>query len=300
MLPEGSAAPTAINKDGQTLAALTSGGVWVWDRTKGSAGARPVPSASPGIAFSVTLSPDGTVLVVPHLDYARGITEIVVFDVATLAVTHRIEAQRGSLVTINPDNRWLALASISYPRSPTLEVLDLTTGLRSSLVDELVAVAEDVDPLRGAWVGSMSFSPDSRLPAAAIHRGAAMIWDLSTLQPVGDPLSRGNDAVVDLEFGHSSDVIVSVSSSNDISVRNVTTRELVAPVMQSPSGLSIGLADSPDGTKLLSGGSDTDLGVETWTTDPPQCVHICASSPVDRSPTTNGPVSAPTRRRPDA
>ncbi len=315
VLPEGSAVPTAISRDGQTVAALTSGGVWVWDRSKGSAGARPVPSASPGIAFSVTLSPDGTVLVVPHLDYARGLTEIVVFDVATLAVTHRIEAQRGSLVTISPDNRWLAFASISYPRSPTLEVVDLTTGARSSLVDELTAVTEDIDPLRGAWVSSMSFSPDSRLLAAANHRGAAMIWDLSTLKPVGDPLSRGNDEVVDLEFGDSSDVIVSVSSSNDISVRDVATRELFAPLMQSPSGLSIGLAVSPDGTKLLSGGSDgvrlwevtdgvaigrpypvstplgptmqwladsdsftvvTDLGVETWTTDPPQWrAHLC-------------------------
>jgi WD40 repeat protein len=309
VLPEGSGAPTTISRDGLTVAALTSSGVWVWDRSKGSAGARLVPSASPGVAFSVTLSPDGTVLVVPYLDFDRKLTEIVVFDVATLDVTHRIEAQRGSLATISPDNRWLAFASISYPRTPTLEVEDLMTGRRSSLVDDLVAVTEDVDPVRGAWVTSMSFSPDSHLLAAGNHRGAAMIWDLSTLEPLDEPLSRGNGAVVDLEFGDSSDVIAYVSSSNDISLLDVATRTLVAPVMQSPSGLSIGLAMSPDGTKLLSGGSDgvrlwevatglaigrpypvstplgptmqwladadsfavvTDLGIETWTTDPRQ------------------------------
>ncbi len=315
VLPEGSAAPSAISRDGLAVAVLSGIGVWMWDRSKGSTGARLVPSASAGTAYGVTLSPDGTVLVVPHLDFARGLTEIVVFDVATLAVTTRIEAQRGSLVTISPDNRWLGFASVSYPRTPTLEVADLMTGRRSSLVEALTAVTDDVDPRVGAWVSSMSFSPDSRLLAAANHRGAAMVWDLSTLQPVGEPLSSGGDPVADLEFGDSSDVIAYVSASNDISLVDVTTRTLVAPVMQGPSGLSIGLAMSPDGTKLLSGGSDgvqlwevatglaigspypvstplgptmqwladadlfavvTDLGIETWTTDPRQWrSHVC-------------------------
>lgn len=222
VLPEGSAGPTTISRDGLTVAALTSSEVWVWDRSKGSAGARPVPSASSGVAFSVTLSPDGTVLVVPYLDFARGLTEIVVFDVTTLEVTHRIEAQRGSLVSISPDNRWLAFASISYPRTPTLEVEDLTTGRRSSLVDDLVAVTDDVDPLRGAWVSSMSFAPDSLLFAAANHRGAATIWDLSTMEPIGEPLARGA-----ARYSTSSSPTRAMSSPS-------STRRTTSPCLTSP------------------------------------------------------------------
>ncbi len=155
----------------------------------------------------------------------------------------------------------IAIADIAYPRSPTLDVHDLVTGERSSLVADLDAVTDDVDPLRGAWVSSLSFSPDSRLLAAANHRGAALIWDTSTMEPVGEPLSRGGGEVLDLEFGGSSDVIVVTSGSNDITMLDVTSRNPIAPAMQSPSGLSIGLATSPDGTMLLSGGSD---GIQLW------------------------------------
>ena len=39
-----------------------------------------------------------------------------------------------------------------------------------------------------------------------------MIWDTTTMEPVGEPLARGGGAVLDLEFGASSDVIVVTSS----------------------------------------------------------------------------------------
>lgn len=81
------------------------------------------------------------------------------------------------------------------------------------------------------------------------------------MEPIGEPLSRGGSEVLDLEFGGSSDVIVVTSGSNDITMLDVTSRNPIAPAMQSPSGLSIGLATSLDGTMLLSGGSD---GIQLW------------------------------------
>jgi WD40 repeat protein len=260
------------------------------------------------------VSPDGSLLAVPYLDFGSGVTEIVVFDVPTLSVTDRLASPRAPIVAFSPDNRMLAIADIAYPRTPTLDVHDLDTGKRSSLVADLEAVTDDVDPLRGSWVSSLSFSLDSRLLAAANHRGAAMIWDTTTLEPVGEPLSRGGGAVLDLEFGVSGDTIAVTSASNDITLLDVVSRDRIGPVMQSPSGLSIGLAMSPDATLLLSGGSDgiqlwdvaggvavgrpypaptplgpplqwlgtesfavvTDRGVETWTTDPDDWrTHVC-------------------------
>lgn len=310
----GSGVMASMSADGGTMALLVGGGVWVWDRGATTGAARSVPAAAAGLSVNATLSPDGSLLVVPYLDYARGVTEIVVFDAATLDVIDRVASPRGPIVAISPDNRMMAIADISYPRSPTLDLYRLDTGERSSLVADLDAVTDDVDPLRGAWVSSLSFSLDSRRVAAANHRGAAMIWDTSTMEPVGEPLARGRSSVLDLEFGTTSDVIAVTSASNDISLLDVASREPIAPTMDSPSGLSIGLAISPDGTKLLSGGSDgiqlwdvasgaaigrpypvptplgppmqwlaadsfavvTDRGVETWTTDPTQWrTHVC-------------------------
>ena len=313
-VPTGAGVTASISTDGRTVALLAGGGVWVWDRGATPTAARLVPAAATGVPVNATLSPDGSLLAVPYLDYGRGVTEIVVFDVATISVIDRLDSPRGPIVAISPDNRMMAIADISYPRTPKLDLHNLETGERSSLVADLDAVTDDVDPLRGAWVTSLSFSPDSRLVAAANHRGAAMIWDTTTLKPVGEPLARGGSSVLDLEFGMTSDVIAVTSASNDISLLDVASRKPVAPTMQSPSGLSIGLAMSPDGTMLLSGGSDgiqlwdvasgmpigrpypvptplgppmqwldaesfavvTDHGVESWTTDPAQWrTHVC-------------------------
>jgi WD40 repeat protein len=315
LVPPGGAVGSSISTDGDMVALLTGGEVWVWDRTATTDAARQVPAAATGVPVGATLSPDGSLLVVPYLDYGLGTTEIVVFDAATISVIDRLASPRGPIVAISPDNRLVAITDISYPRDPKLFVHDLATGERASLVDDLDAVTEDVDPLRGAWVISLAFSPDSRRLAAANHRGAGMIWDTATMEPAGEPLGRGGSDVLDLEFGGSGDVIAVTSASNEIRLLDVASRDPIAPVLQSPSGLGIGLAMSPDRTKLLSGGSDgiqlwdvasgtsigrpypvstpipgppmhwidadsfsvvTDRGVETWTTDPDDWrAHVC-------------------------
>jgi WD40 repeat protein len=314
LVARGASVPATISADGRTVVLLAGGGVWVWDRSDDLGAARPIPAAAAGSPIAAAVSPDGSLLAVPYLDFGSGVTEIVVFDVPTLSVTDRLASPRAPIVAFSPDNRMLAIADIAYPRTPTLDVHDLGTGTRSSLVADLEAVTDDVDPLRGSWVSSLSFSPDSRLLAAANHRGAAMIWDTATLEPVGEPLSRGGGAVLDLEFGVSGDMIAVTSASNDITLLDVASRDRIGPAMQSPSGLSIGLAMSPDATLLLSGGSDgiqlwdvaggvavgrpypaptplgpplqwlgaesfavvTDRGVETWTTDPDDWrTHVC-------------------------
>ena len=314
LVPPGGAVVSSISTDGEKVALLTGGEVWVWDRSATTSAARRVPAAATGVPVNATLSPDGSLLVVPYLDYGRGVTDLVVFDAATITVIDRLASPRGPVIAVSPDNRMMAISDISYPREPKLDLHNLETGERTSIVNDLDAVTEDVDPLRGAWVTSLSFSPDSRLFVAANHRGAAMIWDTATMQPVGEPLARGEGGALDLEFGVSGDVIAVTSTANDISLLDVTSRELVAPKMQSPSGLSIGLAMSPDGRMLLSGGSDgiqlwdvasgtsigrpypvptplgppmqwidadsfavvTGRGVETWTTDPDDWrAHVC-------------------------
>jgi DNA-binding SARP family transcriptional activator/WD40 repeat protein len=314
LVPPGGAVTSSISTDGDTVALLTGGEVWVWDRTATTGAARRVPAAASGVPLNASLSPDGSLLVVPYLDYGLGTTKIVVFDAATIGVIDRLDSPRGPVVAVSPDNRLLAITDISYPSEPKLFVHDLKTGERTSLVDDLDAVTDDVDPLRGAWVTSLAFSPDSRRFGAANHRGAGMIWDTATMEPVGEPLGSGAGDVLDLEFGVSGDVIAVTSASNEITLLDVTSRDPIAPIMQSPSGLGIGLAMSPDRTQLLSGGSDgiqlwdvaggssigrpypvstplgpamqwldavsfavvTDRGVETWTTDPDDWrAHVC-------------------------
>ena len=314
LVPAGGVVISSISADGERVALITGGEVFVWDRAASTSAARSVPAAAAGVALNATLSPDGSLLVVPYLDYARGVTEIVVFDAATISVIDRLASPRGPIVAVSPDNRMMAISDISYPRAPKLDLHDLKTGERTSIVDDLDAVTQDVDPLMGAWVTSLSFSPDSRRFAAANHRGAGMIWDTTTMEPVGDPLGRGGGDALDLEFDVSGDVIAVTSTANDISLLDVESREPIAPRMQSPSGLSVGLAMSPDGTMLLSGGSDgiqlwdvaggtsigrpypvptplgppmqwlddgffavvTDRGVEMWTTDPHDWrAHVC-------------------------
>lgn len=280
LVPPGGAVQSSISADSETVALLTGGEVWVWDRTAMANAASRVPDAATGVPINATLSPDGTLLVVPYLDYGRGTTEIVVFDAATISVIDRLASPRGPVVAVSPDSHMIAITDISYPREPKLELHNLETGERTSLVDDLDAITEDVDPLSGAWVTSLSFSPDSRRFAAANHRGAGMIWDTATMEPVGEPLGRGGSDVLDLEFGVSGDIAVT-SATNDISLLDVESREPVAPTMQSPSGLSIGLAMSPDGSMLLSGGSG---GIQLW--------DIATGMPIGRPypvPTPLGP-----------
>ena len=104
--------------------------MWVWDRSATTSAARPVPAAATGVALNATLSPDGSLLVVPYLDYGRAVTELVVFDAATISVIDRLASPRGPVVAVSPDNRMIG--DLRHLLSPLAETLPARSGRPAS------------------------------------------------------------------------------------------------------------------------------------------------------------------------
>ena len=252
-----------LSADGSRIALYSRGSIWTWRLGEDVDSVEPIAPPWAGmISLGLNLSDDGERLFVQNRD-SNFQAEMTVYDTSTGDLVAQIPTTRAVSTAVSPDGRWMAVAGIRDPRKPTLQIFDLDSGEVAADLDELAAVTEDVDPLRGSHVTSLAFSADSHLLAAANHRGAAMIWDLRTMAPLGPPVATGDGEVLDIGFSVDGTEFATIGSDNTIRIRDVATREETGDPLRGPTGLAFRVHFNEAG-QLLTGGSD---GVRLWDTD---------------------------------
>jgi WD40 repeat protein len=157
----------------------------------------------------VALSPDATKIAIAFR-YEPG---LVVLDVATEKILHRLELPPRHAIAWSPDGRWLAGCGTTVPiwnastweplKMPDLEsnhppagdvafsslengtvkwLAVVTGGHRIALIDpERRSVAATLEAPSGRLIYKVRFSPDNRWLAAACARGEVQLWDLVAL-----------------------------------------------------------------------------------------------------------------------
>ena len=136
--------------------------------------------------------PDGSGIVANHFDPATRTAAVSIRSTATFAaIGPTIVVPILIASAVSPDGKWLAVTDYNDGRKPGgVRLYDLAAGtLRKELV-ELNAITEDVDLLRGSGVHTLTFSGDSKRLATINHRGAAMVWDVETLQPASKAVAN--------------------------------------------------------------------------------------------------------------
>ncbi len=268
--------------DGKRVAMLSSGRPLVFDAETGATlvTCAPVPAIwlSNDDSHALQFSPDGQRLAVAADKHD---VDAVVWDAASGLVLATLRHTEGpgpaagfamrddgidalhnhvpmATVAFSPDGASLLTMTFG---SPAIQVWRVADG---KLLAELTA------PRPCAGYSSTAFSPDGSRVVAAPCSGPAVVWDVSTAQPVFE-LAGHSDKVTMAAFSPDGATIFTTSRDQTAKVWDATTGALRTTLV-GHVGSVVSAAMSPDGTRIVTASLDhtakvwsTQDGVRRWT-----------------------------------
>jgi WD40 repeat protein/serine/threonine protein kinase len=129
-------------------------------------------------------------------------------------------------------------------RGGLLSVLDTNRQLTTYLRDH-------TDPVR-----SVAFSPDGKTMASGSNDTTIILWDISSRQPIGPPLTGHTDTVRSVAFSPDGQILASGSFDGTIILWDTATGEPLGPPLTDHTGGVWSVAFSPGGQTLASASED--------------------------------------------
>ncbi|PAV19327.1 nucleotide-binding-oligomerization-domain like receptor [Pyrrhoderma noxium] len=183
------------------------------------------------VVFSVSISPDGTRVLSGSFEGVR------IWDVMSGETV--FDLYRGVSFSVGFSNDGKYIASGNY--DGTISIWNAATG--ESIHGTLEGHTEPVY--------SVAFSPDSKYIASGSDDRTVRIWDVEKGSVIGEPLKGHSDRVHFVIFSPNG-IHFASSSNHEVIVRNVESREMSYPPLESDLSLSE-IVFSHDSSKILSG-----------------------------------------------
>jgi WD40 repeat protein len=235
----------AVSSDGSTLLVSVSEKFFVW---RWQTGEQPGEfKARRGGSYHRCLSPDGKRVA----DFGNVKSMIRVWDVGSARVVHELELPAPSFyvssMSFSPDGK-LLLASGQSNRKSGILIFDAATGQRAKTLD-----------IERNGARNLTFSPDSRLLAAASWSGQLQVWDCATWKEIAVTTEAHSSPPSRLAAAAGDRV---VTAGDDCTIRIWDPKTGKQLLKLSHDNWVRGMAVSPDGTKAVS--SSLDDTVALW------------------------------------
>ncbi|KAG2357625.1 WD40-repeat-containing domain protein [Suillus spraguei] len=123
---------------------------------------------------------------------------------------------------------------------------------------------ESLIKAHSSWIKSLDFSPDGTVLASGSFDQTTKLWNTKTWQQQGDPIRCASD-VNCVRYSPSGELLA-ITTNKDIQIYNPGTRKCVAS-FKGHKSYNFSLAWMPDGTRLLTSGSDPTIrewDTSTW------------------------------------
>jgi WD40 repeat protein len=191
---------------------------------------------------SVAFSPDERIIVSGGADETLRL-----WDAATgRQIGAPLEGHEGYIMSVafSPNGRRIVSGSLDK----TLRLWDVETGLQIGA------------PLTGHTDGvtAVAFSPDRRRIVSGSGDRTLRLWNVETGRQIGAPLTGHTDEVRAVAFSRDGLRIVSSSAEGSLRLWDVETGLQIGAPLSGPAGSTV--AFSPDGRRIVSGGSLWDVG----------------------------------------
>jgi WD40 repeat protein/DNA-binding SARP family transcriptional activator len=238
----------AFSPDGTMLATTgDDGALRVWDPATGDLIMEKVGKKG---VWSPSFDADGSLIAAVWKDQGT----VRVMDPSTGRVIRTLAGLPGPTQTaLSRDGRLLAVTT-----DREVVVIDLKTG------EEAFDLPESGESAEVAW------SPDGRYIAAANPSVGGQVWDAATSELVFALVGRVKEVQAVAWSPDSSRL--ATGSVNGVAtlwqIRKEGTRQLLSLAARETQSGIVGLAFSPDGTRLMAGGEDTAAGVRIWDVGP--------------------------------
>jgi WD40 repeat protein len=224
-----------FSPDGKTLASGSEDRTIVlWDVQSGEMLTEPLHGHSESIT-GLTFHPDEELLVSSADDH-----KVILWNLNQMSrVAETLTEHSGTVwsVVYSPDGSQLASAGVDG----------------SIILRDLSEEGEDM-VLRGheGQVYTLDFSPDGNILASGGQYAKVHLWDTSTGEPIGEPLSGHTDPVVSLAFSPYGEILAAGSMDKTISLWDVQTGKMIGAPIDKHQGVINGLHFSPVNGVLAS------------------------------------------------
>jgi len=111
------------------------------------------------------------------------------------------------------------------------------------------------------WIYSLDFTPDGTVLATGSADKTTKLWSTKTWELQGNPIECG-DYVLCVRYSPSGK-LMAIATDNNIQIYDTDTRECVAS-FKAHTESNFSLAWTPDGTRLLTSGNNSDPTIREW------------------------------------
>ncbi|MBZ0292193.1 MAG: protein kinase, partial [Anaerolineae bacterium] len=246
----------AVSRNQQWLAAVggqagerTGAGVRLWQKAEDGQWTKAEDlEGFAGLVSSVAFSPDGRWLAAGSED-----TTVHIWDIGDdTPQTGPVLRHSASVtaVAFSPDSQKMALADVDGM------IMFYHPG-------QAWAAAAQQLPMQGSGVTSLAFQPGGQLLAVGDQNGRIVLWDVKTMQMVGEPLTGHSDQVETVAFSADGRLLASGGRDNTVRLWDVGAGAAQErPPLEFHTNWVTDVAFSPDGHFLAS--SSRDNTVVLW------------------------------------